>query len=113
MTTSLYQVPRASFVMFKGDKLKSKGKGEEEVYFSQQERNVLKKLLAKMEHEAKAERKKTEYSSDSDDDSPAEKRRHKRTEADDKLEEIFESHGVKDREELMEALLDWKEEKEK
>ena len=96
--TSLFQTSRASFVVFKGDRLKQKGKAEEEVYFSEQERNVLKKLLHKMEAETKKERIANESSSDDEV--------HKKSE-DKKLEEIFQSHGVKDST-MMDELKKWK-----
>ena len=102
LTTSLYQTSRASFVAFKGDRLKHKGKGEEEVYFSEQERNVLKKLLSKMEAENKAEKEKAESSSDDEAHT-----KHK-SKGDDKLEEIFQAHGVKDNAHLMDELKKWK-----
>ena len=117
MTNVFYQTPRASFVMFKGDKFVDRGKGEEQVYFSQQERNVLKKLLLKMENETKAQRQHLEYSNTSSDGEhfvPTSEKRKREAEAEAKrnagLQGIFRSHGIKGDKKLMEALENWKRE---
>ena len=111
MPATLYSAQRASFVIFKGEKFKEKGKGEEEVYFSQQERNVLKKLLKKMENETQAARDHAESSSSDEEHFVPTSEKRKKAEAKShpqSLKGIFESHGVKDDPELMEALKHWK-----
>ena len=115
MTTVLCQTPRASFVMFKGDKFVDRGKGEEQVYFSQQERNVLKKLLLKMENETKVQRQHLEYSNTSSDGEyfvPTSEKRKREAKAKHNagLQGIFRSHGIKGDKKLMEALENWKRE---
>mmetsp|Transcript_24651 Transcript_24651/g.21880 ORF Transcript_24651/g.21880 Transcript_24651/m.21880 type:complete len:125 (+) Transcript_24651:187-561(+) len=107
---TIYQAQRATFVMFKGDKFSEKGKGEEEVYFSQQERNVLKKLLSKMDSDTQKARDHFESSS-SDEETFVPTNEKKKAEAkaqDTKLHGIFETHGIKDDSKLMKALKDWK-----
>ena len=111
LAPTLYQTQRASFVIFKDDRFKKKGRGEEEVYFSQQERNVLKKLLNRMDQEAQAQREYVETSSEEEHHfiPTAEKRRLAAQRAQDQdLRKIFSAHGVRSDPRLMKALKDWK-----
>ena len=109
---TLYQTQRASMVIFKGDRFQKKGKAEEQVYFSQQERNVLKKLLNKMESEAQSQRDQFQASYADEDDHfvpTAEKRKlAKQKEIDERLRKIFSYHGVREDPRLMRALKKWK-----
>ena len=105
------QLPKATFVTtFKGDRFKDKGKGDEQVYFSNEERRVLQKLMKKLDSEAQEAREHAESSSDEEHFVPtSEKRKEEATnQMDQGLRRIFEAHGIKEDSGLMDELNKWK-----
>jgi hypothetical protein len=117
LATSMLQASKMTFVSFKGDSFKDRGKADEKVYFSQQERDVMKKLMRKLDNEAK-EAKEGLLGTSSDEGAlrkaknaaqdKAQAAKEAAQEHTKKLKDIFTSHGVKDDEGLMDALKRWK-----
>ena len=114
MTSALISPAKMSFVAFKGDRFKDKGRGEEEVYFSEQERALLKKLVQKLETEAQAMKDKIEESTTDEEiltkapEGIKESDLTKTKEQRDALKQIFEKHGIKDDHSLYDELSSWK-----
>eukprot|EP00345_Euplotes_harpa_P013780 CAMPEP_0168334580 /NCGR_PEP_ID=MMETSP0213-20121227/10362_1 /TAXON_ID=151035 /ORGANISM="Euplotes harpa, Strain FSP1.4" /LENGTH=103 /DNA_ID=CAMNT_0008339271 /DNA_START=122 /DNA_END=430 /DNA_ORIENTATION=+ len=101
---------KARFVIFaKNDPnlgaLKEKGRGEENVYFSEQERNLIKNLLKKMETQNVSRKQNLKHEDTTDDDIPhIGHKEHKHVET---LKQIFERHGIKDDSTLIKDLNEW------
>ena len=112
IANTITPLQKAPMVIFNDKQFKVKGKGEEDIYFSQQERNVLRKLLVKMEKEAADTRAHAESSSDSDGEHfvpTSEKKKKEAAKAHDpSLKEIFQTHGISEDPELMKQLKNWK-----
>eukprot|EP00345_Euplotes_harpa_P000368 CAMPEP_0168324958 /NCGR_PEP_ID=MMETSP0213-20121227/4404_1 /TAXON_ID=151035 /ORGANISM="Euplotes harpa, Strain FSP1.4" /LENGTH=114 /DNA_ID=CAMNT_0008327355 /DNA_START=20 /DNA_END=364 /DNA_ORIENTATION=- len=77
-------------------KLKDKGKGDEERFFQEQEREVLKRLLKKLEAEEANKTQKKEESSSSDDEKNQEG-----------LQDILKKHNIKEDSKLAKDLKEW------
>lgn len=114
LAASLLHPSKMGYVVFHGDKFKDKGKGEEEVYFSQQERNVLKKLMKKLETDARQVKEKA-LASSSDSEGYYDRSKDAQNAAALKAEEqmerlldIFHTHGVKEDKQLIDDLKHWK-----
>ena len=118
LAPTLTRASRMPFIIIHDRKLQDKEKGEENVYFSKQERDALRRLLNKMEKQAAEQEEAVDASTTEDEGDDSFHSKMKRAIAKEKgegdeeeLHKIFEAHGVKEDSKLKEDLKKWKESK--
>ena len=103
------QLPRATIIL--SSHLQARERGEERVYFSEQERNTMKRIIARLDQNAEAERQKLNqmFQEDHFFVPTSEKRKLAAArELDEGLVQIFHEYGVKEDKNLMKSLKAWK-----
>ena len=105
------QLPRASIILSSHYNFNAKERGEENIYFSQQERNTMKRIIAKLDANAEAERRKfnQQFEENHYFVPTSEKRKMQASrELDESLVQIFQDFGIKEDKSLIQSLEDWK-----
>lgn len=112
VTKMITPLQKAQMVIPHKHRFEKPGASEKDIYFSQQERNVLRKLLLKMESEAE-KHTSSSIGSDSDDHhfvptSERKKKAQAKKVEDSGLRKIFETHGITPDPELLKQLEHWR-----